>query len=91
MRNRKRNLRRRMPAILTPVKQGDVWRVRIAWSNSRSHHFGAFTSEKEAIGWITTHTSLTRTFTESRLGEPSNEDLSPPIHGSEPNASDCDR
>ena len=67
-RTRKRNLGRKVPAILTSVEQGGIWRVRIAWSNSRVHYFGKFNCEKDAIAWITTHAWLARPFTENKIG-----------------------
>jgi len=46
--------------ILSPVQQGDIWRVRIGWPNGGVSYFGKFTSEKEAMGWIYGHASLTK-------------------------------
>jgi hypothetical protein len=43
-----------MSALLSPVVQeGGIWRVKIVWPNRHVHHFGKFTSERDAIDWIT--------------------------------------
>jgi hypothetical protein len=47
-------------ALLSPVQKGDIWRVRMVWSNGAVHHFGKFTSEKDAIDWIYAHPRLTK-------------------------------
>jgi hypothetical protein len=42
--------------VLSPViEKGGIWRVRITWPNGSVRHFGKFTSEKEALDWITAH------------------------------------
>jgi hypothetical protein len=45
--------------VLTSVRDGDFWRVQIAWPNGTLHHFGKFRSEQEAQGWISAHSGLT--------------------------------
>ncbi len=49
-----------MSALLSPVEVGRIWRVKIVWPNRAVHHFGKFTSEREAIDWINAHPQLTR-------------------------------
>jgi hypothetical protein len=49
-----------MSALLSPVQDGKIWRVRIAWPNRAVHHFGKFTSERDAIDWINAHPRLTK-------------------------------
>jgi hypothetical protein len=41
--------------VLSPVREGSIWRVRIAWPNGHISHFGKFTSEKDAKDWINAH------------------------------------
>jgi hypothetical protein len=45
---------------LSPVQEGDFWRVRIAWPNGAVHFVGKFPSEKDAIAWINGHSNLTK-------------------------------
>jgi hypothetical protein len=45
--------------VLTSLKEGDLWRVQIAWPNGTKRHFGKFGSEQEAEGWISRHRWLT--------------------------------
>ena len=45
--------------ILTSVKEGDLWRVQIAWPSGTTRYFGKFGSEREASGWISRHRWLT--------------------------------
>ena len=45
--------------VLTSVKEGDLWRVQIAWPSGTTHYFGKFGSEQEASGWISRHRWLT--------------------------------
>jgi hypothetical protein len=40
---------------LISVKDGDLWRVQIAWPNGAINYFGKFGSELEARKWISTH------------------------------------
>jgi len=54
----------RAAALLSPVQEGRIWRVRIVWANGAVHHFGKFTSEKDAGRWITAHPQLTKPVTE---------------------------
>ena len=49
-----------MSAVLSPVQDGQIWRVKIVWPNRAVHHFGKFTSEQDAIDWIDVHPRLTR-------------------------------
>jgi hypothetical protein len=49
-----------MSALLSPVQEDDIWRVKIVWPNRAVHHFGKFTSERDAIDWINAHPRLTR-------------------------------
>jgi hypothetical protein len=44
---------------LTSVREGDVWRVQIAWPNGAFNFFGKFGSEGEAQRWIGAHSRLT--------------------------------
>ena len=44
--------------VLAPVQNGSIWRVRIAWPIGTVHHFGKFTSEKDASDWIAAHAWL---------------------------------
>jgi hypothetical protein len=48
-----------MGAVLLPVCEGDIWRVEIVWPNGAVHHYGKFTSEKDAVDWIAAHSRLT--------------------------------
>jgi hypothetical protein len=56
--------------VLSPVREGELWRVQIAWPNGTVHHFGKFTSEKDAIEWITAHPWLTKSPIENSTSEP---------------------
>jgi hypothetical protein len=47
-------------ALLSPVQEGSIWRVKIVWPNGAVHHFGKFTSEQDDIDWINAHPRLTR-------------------------------
>jgi len=49
-----------MAAILSPVQDGHIWRVKIVWPNGAVHYFGKFTSEQDAIDWINAHPRLTK-------------------------------
>jgi hypothetical protein len=44
---------------LLPVREGEIWRVRIIWPNGAMHHFGKFAFEKDAVDWIGAHSRLT--------------------------------
>jgi hypothetical protein len=46
--------------VLTLVKVGDLWRVKIAWPNGTTKYFGKFGSEQEARRWIGAHGWLTK-------------------------------
>jgi hypothetical protein len=48
-----------MSALLSAVQVGKIWRVKIVWPNRAVHHFGKFTSERDAIDWINAHPNLT--------------------------------
>jgi hypothetical protein len=49
-----------MSALLSPVQEDDIWRVKIVWPNRAVHHFGKFTSKKDATDWINAHPNLTK-------------------------------
>jgi hypothetical protein len=49
-----------MAAMLSPVQEGHIWRVKIVWPTRNVHYFGKFTSEKDAIDWINAHPNLTK-------------------------------
>jgi hypothetical protein len=49
-----------MSALLSPVQEGKIRRVKIVWPNGAVHHFGKFTSERDAIDWINAHPRLTK-------------------------------
>jgi hypothetical protein len=60
-----------MSALLSSVVQeGDIWRVKIVWPNRHVNYFGKFTSERDAIAWITAHSNLTKP--EDTIDEPFN-------------------
>src|SRR5262249_45996425 len=45
--------------VLSRVREGDIWRVRIVWPSGAVRHFGKFASEKDAADWIAAHSRLT--------------------------------
>jgi hypothetical protein len=49
-----------MSALLSSVQDGKIWREKIVWPNGAVHHFGKFTSEKDAVAWINAHPQLTK-------------------------------
>ena len=56
--------------VLSPViEKGGIWRVRITWPNGSVHHFGKFTSEKEALDWIAAHPLLIEPPIENAISE----------------------
>ncbi len=57
-----------MSALLSPVQDGKIWRVKIVWPNRNVNYFGKFTSERDAIDWINAHSNLTKP--EDRVDEP---------------------
>jgi hypothetical protein len=57
-----------MSAVLSPLRDGKIWRVQIVWPNRAVHHYGKFTSEQDAINWINAHPHLTRP--EDTMDEP---------------------
>jgi len=60
--------------FLSPVvTAGGIWRVRMTWPNGTVRYFGKFTSEKEAIEWISAHPRPTKFPTEGTLSEPAGE------------------
>jgi hypothetical protein len=63
-----------MSALLSPVQDGKIWRVKIVWPNQTVHRFGQFTSEQDAIDWINAHPKLTRP--EDTIDEPQHADQS---------------
>ena len=48
-----------MSALLSPVQEGEIWRVQIVWPDRHVNYFGKFTSERDAIDWINAHPNLT--------------------------------
>jgi hypothetical protein len=52
--------------VLISVKEGDLWRVQIAWPNGAINYFGKFGSELEARNWISTHRRLTEQVIDDR-------------------------
>jgi hypothetical protein len=57
--------------FLSPVvATGGIWRVRMTWPNGTVRYFGKFTSEKEAIEWISAHPRLTKFPTEGTVVSP---------------------
>jgi hypothetical protein len=52
--------------VLISVKEGDLWRLQIAWPNGAINHFGKFGSELEARKWISTHRRLTEKVIDDR-------------------------
>ena len=52
--------------VLISVKEGDLWRVQIAWPNGAINYFGKFGSELEARKWISTHRRLTEQVIDDR-------------------------
>jgi hypothetical protein len=60
--------------VLLPVREGEIWRVKIVWPNGAVHHFGKFVSKEDAVDWITAH---------SRLTMPAEETKGPPLAPSE--------
>ena len=61
-----------MSTSASPFRQGEIWRVRIAWPNGAVHIFGKFTSEQEATAWITAHSWLTMSELEKGQGKVAN-------------------
>jgi hypothetical protein len=59
-------------ALLSPVQEGDLWRVKIVWPNGRPTLVGKFTSEKDAVEWINAHPRLTKP--EETMDEPQIDD-----------------
>ena len=47
-------------SLLSPVQGDEIWRMRIAWPNGAVHHFGKFSSERDATDWINAHPRLTK-------------------------------
>ena len=63
-----------MSALLSPVRDRKIWRVKIVWPNGAVHYFGKFTSERDAIAWINAHPQLTKP--EDTMDEPQHADRS---------------
>jgi hypothetical protein len=57
-----------MAAMLLPVQEDDIWRVKIVWPNRAVHYFGKFTCERDATDWINAHPRLTKP--EDTIDEP---------------------
>jgi hypothetical protein len=45
--------------LLSPIWQGDFWRVKLVWPNRTPRFFGKFGSQAEAEKWIEEHRWLT--------------------------------
>jgi hypothetical protein len=60
--------------LLSPVKEGRIWRVKIVWPNGAVHYFGKFSFEQDAIDWIDAHPRLTKA--EDTMDEPQDADRS---------------
>jgi hypothetical protein len=61
-----------MSALLSPVQEDDIWRVKIVWPNRAVHYFGKFISKQDAIDWINAHPRLTKP--ENTIDEPQHPD-----------------
>jgi hypothetical protein len=59
-----------MGALLSPVQEGEIWRVQIVWPNGAVHYFGKFTSKRDTTAWINAHSHLTKPATENAIDEP---------------------
>jgi hypothetical protein len=59
-----------MTVVLTPVRELDYWRVKIAWPNKTPHFFGKFQSQVEAEKWIEEHLWLLTQSQEPGADEP---------------------
>ena len=55
---------------LSPVRQGDHWRVKIAWPDAIPRYFGKFNSQAEAEKWIEDHRWLTTQRQKSDVASP---------------------
>jgi hypothetical protein len=42
-------------AVLSPVRDGDIWRVQIIWPNGKMNIVGEFSSEGDAVKWMDSH------------------------------------
>jgi hypothetical protein len=42
-------------AVLSPVQDGNIWRVQIIWPNGKIDRVGEFSSEGDAVTWIDRH------------------------------------
>ena len=56
--------------VLSPVRQGDDWRVKIAWPDAIPRYFGKFNSQAEAEKWIEDHRWLTTQRQKSDVAPP---------------------
>jgi hypothetical protein len=45
--------------LLSPIWQGDFWRVKLIWPNRTPRFFGKFGSQAEAKKWVEKHRWLT--------------------------------
>ena len=50
-----------MAAAMSVVREGDRWRIQIAWPNGNTCYFGKFNTEREALEWAYSHRWLTAT------------------------------
>jgi hypothetical protein len=55
--------------VLSPVRQSDHWRVKLAWPNHTPRYFGKFNSQVEAEEWIRQHRWLTEQRQEPDVAE----------------------
>ena len=42
-------------AVLSPVQEGDIWRVQIIWPDGKRDYVGEFSSEGDATKWMHRH------------------------------------
>jgi len=42
-------------AVLSPVQEGDIWRVQIIWPNGKRDYVGEFCSEGDTTKWMHRH------------------------------------
>ena len=73
-------------AVLLPIRQGDDWRVKIAWPHAIPRYFGKFNSQAEAEKWIEDHRWLTTQRQKSDVAPPTwnNSDRNRPPPNPEP-------
>jgi len=42
-------------AVLSSVRDGDIWRVQIIWPDNKMDLVGGFSSKGDAVNWIDRH------------------------------------